>query len=89
MIFKLATKELFTDDGSFIKKLNCPYLVKWQHIAKIDGTRDKTCDICQKTIVDTKAMNDQQVVDLMSGDPEACLKVSPNQKNIKVVNIYD
>lgn len=89
MIFKLATKELFSDDGSFIKKLHCPYYMKWQKMNDIDGTSDKMCSVCDKTIFDTEKMNDEQVVNLVNKNPDTCLKVDIKQKNISVVNRYD
>jgi len=34
-------------------------------------------------------MNDQQIMDLVAQDSEACLKISLNQNNIKTVGIYE
>ena len=36
MIFKLSKKELFSDNGTFIKKLHCPYLIRWKNMSTID-----------------------------------------------------
>lgn len=89
MIFKLTTKELFSDEGSFIKKLHCPYLMKWKNMNKINGVPDRMCSVCDKTIFDTEAMSDKQVVSLVEKNSDACLKLNLNQKNISVVNIYE
>lgn len=89
MIFKFSTKVLLSDDGVFIKKLHCPYLIKWQEMDGINGLPDKACQVCHKTVRDTETMTDKEVVDLIARDSQTCLKVNPNQKNIKVVNIYD
>jgi len=89
MIFKLTTKELYSDKGVFIKKLHCPYRIKWQDLNDLKHTNHKTCDSCNKTIYNTVEMNDQQIVELVAGDSKACLKISLNQNNIKTIGIYE
>lgn len=89
MIFKLSKKELFSDNGTFIKKLHCPYLIRWKNMSTVDGVSDKMCSICDKTVFDTEAMSDKDVINLIGQDSDACLKIDLNQKNITMVNIYD
>lgn len=89
MIFKLTTKELLSNSGALIKKLDCPYLAKWQDMNRIDGTPDRVCSTCDKTIFDTEAMSDNEVIHLTNKNPNACLKVNLNQDNISVINIYE
>ncbi len=89
MIFKLSTKELFSNEGVFIKKLHCPYYIKWQELDDSKCATHKECSVCNKTIYNSINMNDQQIVDLVARDPEACLKISLNQNNIKTVGIYE
>jgi len=66
MIFKLVAKELYSDEGLFIKKLHCPHLIKWQRMGKVDGSQDKLCSSCRKTITDTETISDEQVINLQS-----------------------
>jgi len=89
MIFKLSTKELFSDKGTFIKKLHCPYYIKWQELDDFKSSVHKTCSICSKTIYNSINMSDHQIVDLVARDPEACLKIGLNQNNVKTVGIYE
>jgi hypothetical protein len=89
MIFKFATKELFSDKGVFIKKLHCPYHIKWQKLNNFKDTAHRACNICDKTIYNSINMNDQQIVDLVAREPKACLKISLNQSNVKTVGIYE
>lgn len=88
MIFNLSTKELFSDEGDFIKKLHCPYYIKWRELDSSKGSSHKTCGLCKKTIYNSTDMNENQVVDLVTSNPEACLKIDLNQNNIKTVGIY-
>ena len=89
MIFKFATKELFSDTGDFIKKLHCPHYIKWQDLNDFKGSTHKACNICNKTIYNSASMNDQQIIDLVTKDSQACLKIRLNQNNLKTVGIYE
>ena len=89
MILKLTTKELFSDKGSFIKKLHCPYYIKWQNLSNLKDSGHKACNICNKTIYDSTNMSDQKIIDLVSKDSEACLKINLDQNNVKTVSIYE
>jgi len=89
MLFKFTTKELFSNKGDFIKKLHCPFHIKWQELNDFKGVTNKACNICKKTIYNSINMSDQQIIDLVARDSEACLKISLNQNNIKTVNIYE
>jgi hypothetical protein len=80
-----SSKEIFTDTGEFIKRLHCPIHVKWNAMKK-NGDRSKICVECNKTIHDTANINDNDIVKLMKNDPQACLKVSLNQDNVKIVH---
>ena len=89
MIYTPATKQLFTDDGTLIKKLSCPRSVKWADLPTIEGSAFRNCSICQKFIFDTENFTDRQIVDLVRGNPTVCLKIDPQQDNIKVQIKYD
>jgi len=89
MIFRPATQQLFSDDGTFIKKLFCPRNVKWDDLSQAAGAANRTCSICQKNIFDTANCTDRQIIDLVRNDPSICLKISPNQQNMKILIQYD
>ena len=80
-----STKEIYTDTGKFVKRLHCPIHVKLNAMKK-NGDRSKICVECNKTIHDTANINDNDIVKLMKNDPQACLKVSLNQDNVKIVH---
>ena len=80
-----STKEIYTYTGKFVKRLHCPIHVKWNAMKK-NGDRSKICVECNKTIHYTANINDNDIVKLMKNDPQACLKVSLNQDNVKIVH---
>ncbi len=51
MIFKFATKELFSDKGVFIKKLHCPYRIKWQKLNNFKDTAHRACSILRQNYI--------------------------------------
>jgi hypothetical protein len=89
MIFNPATRQLLSDDGTLIKELFCPNKVNWDDLPQIDSAASRTCSICQKNIFDTENCTDRQIIDLVRNDPSICLKISPDQRNIKVITKYD
>ena len=89
MIFSPATRTLSSDEGVFIKHIFCEKNVKWNDLAHTDGTANRLCTICQKQIFDTANCTDRQIIDLVRNDPSICLKISPDQGNIKIVIQYD
>jgi hypothetical protein len=89
MIFSPTTKQLFADDGTLIKKFSCPRSVKWADLPEIEGATFRNCSSCRKKIFDTANCTDRQVIELVQNDPAACLKIDPNQDNIKILIKYD
>ena len=86
MKFNPITKNLFTDNNVLIKKINCPFYIRWSGLpmTKADGVR--RCDLCEKNITDTYGLTDEVVAEMVRLDSTICLKVNLNQANIKVVN---
>ena len=80
-----STKEIFTDAGTFIKRLHCPINLKWKAMKKMEVDR-RICFECNKTIHDTASLNDTDLVRLINNDPQACLRVNLNQDNVKIIH---
>ena len=69
MKYNPINKQLFTDKGELIKEMNCPLSKEWN---KLDNGY---CESCSKTVYDTSKMSDQEVLDFVKQNTEACLKV--------------
>ena len=80
-----SNKELFTDSGTFLKRLQCPVRVMWKDMME-NGSNTRACSHCNKTINDTEHLSDAEIEHLLTQDPQACLKVSLNQDNVKIVH---
>lgn len=80
------SKRLYTDEGVLIKQLHCPYRVSWDALVPTDETAVRRCQKCEKPITDTAGLTDHAVVAIVRADPSACLKVSLDQANLRVVH---
>ena len=87
MKFNPRTKEIFTDNGHLIKRLDCPYKIKWENlIAEKGNPKIKLCLNCNHPIIDTANFNDYELLGLIEQKPNTCLKVDLNQNNLKVIS---
>lgn len=84
MKFDPIKKELFTENGEFIKKMNCPYKVNWDNLEK-SNSLSRRCLNCDQQIVDTEHLSDDALLIMMRENPNTCLKINLNQNNIKVI----
>lgn len=85
MKFNPTTKQLFTNEGVLIKKLHCPYEVKWDSLGTV-ASRQRYCGFCDKNIIDIVHLDDKAVLAIVAQDPSACLKLDIRDPNIRVVN---
>ena len=86
MKFNPITKTLFTNEGILIKKLHCPYGVKWDDLSTQQETSNRYCNICEKNIIDTDNLSDNAVINIVKSNPEVCLKISMDNQNIRIIN---
>ena len=84
MKFDPLKKELYTDTGELIKKLNCPYKMKWDDLGLAKRGYRK-CSNCNHLIVDTELFTDNQILKMVKDNPDTCLKIDLNQNNINIV----
>ncbi len=75
MQFDPINKEVFTDDGQFIKKMNCPEKAEWDTMEKGDNDLKRTCNICNKSVIDTEFLSDDEVLFLVEKDVNTCLRI--------------
>lgn len=86
MLFDPETNELFTNKGLFIKKLECPLTKRWQQLEKVDDKDFKRlCQDCNKHVVNTEGLNDEQVYAIVQYDESVCLHISEEFGNVEFV----
>ena len=85
MKFDPINKEVFTDNGEFIKKMNCPYNMKWDNLKETSNTSRK-CSNCDQLIINTEYISDDELLTMVSENSGTCLKIDLNQNNIKIIS---
>jgi hypothetical protein len=84
MKYNPISKELYTNDGIFVKKLHCPLSKQWGELSQTNLLKGKMCDHCQSTVYDTSLFEDNEVVSLLQNNEHTCLKVNLNQSNLTI-----
>lgn len=85
MKFDPLSKDIYTDNGVFVKTMDCPYKIIWDNLETTNSTMRK-CANCNHLIVDTESMSDEDLLKIVSQNPETCLKIDLNQDNLKIVS---
>lgn len=79
------TREVFTDSGTFIKKLHCPYRINWALIDRLDD-KQRLCSVCDRPVLDTATIQDEELLAKVQEDPSTCLTIDLNQSNVIVIS---
>lgn len=85
MIYNPLTKQLFTNNNEFLKQLHCPLQMQWHNLALADAG-NKLCNGCNKTIINTEVLEENEVVNLLKENPHTCITINLNQENITINN---
>jgi hypothetical protein len=83
MKYNEKTKELFTDDGLLLKKMNCPENIDWKKMEKGKNDLERKCSICEKSVLDTSFLSDSEILHVMTMDKSICLKINVSSNKLK------
>ena len=84
MKYNPITKGLYTDIGTFLKKLHCPLSKQWEELHPNNLLKVKMCDQCKRAVYETARLSDEQLSDLLKNDAHACLKIDLSQDNLTI-----
>lgn len=86
MQFDPIKKTVFTDAGEFVKQMHCPYKMQWDQLElEVAGGAYRKCSKCDHLIVDTGVLTDEELLKMVRGNPDTCLKIDLNQPNLKII----
>jgi len=87
MKYDPINKHLYTDNGILIKRLHCPLKIKWNELEynSLDH-KNKFCIHCDKSIIDTSQESDKKIYSMVQRNPNLCLKIDLNNKNMKYIS---
>jgi hypothetical protein len=84
MKYNPITQELYTEAGTFLKRLHCPLAKQWEQLDITSPAMAKTCTTCNKAVYETSLLNDADLQGMLQKAPETCLKIDLNQQNLTI-----
>ena len=55
--------------------MNCPEKAEWESMEKGGNDLKRTCTICNKSVIDTEFLSDDEVLFLVEKDANTCLRI--------------
>lgn len=74
-MLKIIDKDIFTETGELLKTINCPKKVSMKDLIK-DKDKSFYCKNCEKNIIDTEYMSEENLINILKKDKNTCLKIS-------------
>ena len=71
----IKNKKIYAENGSFLKKINCPKKVKVSDLQK-KCDKKLLCKSCDQNILDTEYMSEKELCQILEKDKSTCLKIS-------------
>jgi hypothetical protein len=75
MKYKIETKELYTDNGLLVKKMQCPKVVYWDNMMPGKNDIERICSHCNKSVLNVDFFSDDEILFLLNKRPETCIKI--------------
>jgi hypothetical protein len=89
MKYNKINKELITDNGQILKKVECPMeMVKHEGLGrKMSGDYEFfKCAECKKDVININGMNEKDVIKIFKNDKDACVTFSVVSENFEIEN---
>lgn len=84
MIYVASEKALYTDEGEFIKWIDCPLASSLaKKVSAADSDRSFKCPSCSSKVHNLRFLNDQQALDMAQDDPNVCFFATAQANNVK------
>ena len=71
----IKNKRIYAEDGTYLKTISCPLNVGEQDLYQVSETRF-SCEKCAKEVVQTDFLTEDEIIDLLTANPDTCLKIS-------------
>ena len=84
MIYNPHIQQLFTENGTLIKRFQCPLNKQWADLARTEHLKYRLCETCTNTVLDTALFDDAELLEIVQTKPGTCLKLDFNQPNLTI-----
>jgi hypothetical protein len=95
MIFDPVTGALWTSDGRFLKRLDCPKAMKWDELGRTyieppssesaAKERARDCSYCSTKVTSLEGLSDDEVTAMLEKEPGACVYLRGDWKTVTVL----
>ena len=74
-LLNVIDKKIYTDDGSFLKKIECPKNISASDL-NTQSDNKLFCNQCEKNIIDAQSISEDNLVKALKEDKNTCVKIS-------------
>ena len=74
-LLNIIDKKIYTDAGSFLKKIECPKNISAGDLNTQPDNR-LFCNQCEKNIIDAQSISEDNLIKILKEDKNTCLKIS-------------
>ena len=74
-MLKIKNKKIYTENNIFLKHIKCPKNVSLVDL-KDEGNNTFFCDNCNKNVLDTNNISENELIKLLKKNKDICLKIS-------------
>ena len=71
----IKNQKIYAEDGTYLKTISCPLNVTEQDLHQISET-NFSCEKCAREVVQTDFLTEDEIIDLLTTNPDTCLKIS-------------
>lgn len=71
----IKNERIYKEDGTYLKTISCPLNVREQDLHQVAETKF-SCEKCAKEVVQTDFLTENEIIDLLTANPDTCLKIS-------------
>lgn len=75
MTIKIVNKTMYASDGEKLKEISCPKDVSSSKLTK-KSDEHFSCNQCQRAVVNTDFLSEDELITLLRGNPETCLYIN-------------
>lgn len=83
--FNQENRTLWTDDGRFLKQLDCPLHKRWSEMKPVEGDeRRRICGSCSKAVVSLEGATDAEARELIGSKRDTCVMIPFGAANVTI-----
>ena len=71
----IKNKRIYKEDVTYLKTISCTLNVSDQDLHQISETKF-SCEKCAREVVQTDFLTEDEIIDLLTANPDTCLKIS-------------